>query len=131
MDVKLNKKLLLISIKYSSWIIGIIYLIQIILGMFEIQFVLLTYLFGISIFPIIVLIIFSIFLGFCVWHRLPLYYALTVNGINLIDYYIGIPVTNKWMLVIYLLIIGIFIIIGSFIKNRKNVRERNIKENSS
>lgn len=131
MEGRLNKKLLLISIKYSTWVIGIIYLIQIILGAFGVQSILLTYLFGASIFPLMVLIMFSVFLGFCIWHRLPLYYALTANGINLIDYYIGIPIVNKWMLIIYLLLVGIFMMIGCFIKNRNNARKGNITKGST
>lgn len=35
------------------------------------------------------------------------------------------------MLIIYLLLIGIFIIVGCFIKNKNNARERNITKSSS
>ena len=131
MDAKLNKKILLIILKYGSWLIGFAYFIEVILGCFGINSVILTILFGNGIIPIAFLIIFSIFLGFCIWHRLPLYYALTANCINLIDYYIGIPIINKWILIIYLLLIGIFILIGCFIKNRNNVRKRNLTKSSA
>lgn len=131
MDAKLNKKLLLILVKYGSWFIGLIYLLQICLDCLGIQSVLLTFLCGNGFLPILTLIAFSIFLGFCIWHRLPLYYALTANVINLIDYYIGIPIINKWMLIIYLLLVGVFIIVGCFIKNKNNVRKRNVKESNS
>lgn len=128
MEEKLNKKLLLVLVKYGTWLIGVAYFIQIILNCFGLYSFVLTYLFSVSIVPIITLIGFSIFLGFCIWHRMPLYYAITLDIINIIDYYIGIPVSNMWMLIICLLLIGLFILIGSYIKNRKNVSKRNIKE---
>ena len=131
MDAKLSKKLLLIVVKYGSWLIGLLSFIEIVLSCFGIQSALLTFVSGSPVIPILTLIAFSIFLGFCIWHRLPLYYALTANVINLIDYYVGIPITNKWMLILYLLLVGVFIIVGCFIKNRNNVRKRNIKENGS
>lgn len=131
MDAKLNKKLLLIVVKYGTWLIGVMYFIQIILGCFGIQSVLIMNLCFTPIIPLLTLLAFSIFLGFCIWHRLPLYYALTANVINLIDYYIGIPIINKWMLIIYLLLVGVFIIVGCFIKNKNNVRKRNVKESNS
>ena len=128
MEEKLNKKLLLVLVKYGTWLIGVSYFIQIILNCFGLYSFVLTYVFSVSIVPIIILIGFSIFLGFCIWHRMPLYYAITLDIINIIDYYIGIPVSNMWMLIICLLLIGLFILIGSYIKNKKNVSKRNIKE---
>lgn len=56
---------------------------------------------------------------------------LTADTINAIDFYIGIPVTGKWMLIIYLLLIGIFILIGCLIKNKKHAEERDSKKNST
>lgn len=131
MEEKLNKKWLLFVIKHSTWLIGFVYFLQIVFGCFGFQSIILTYLFSASIVPVIVLLLFSKFLGFCIWHRLPLYYMLTADTINAIDFYIGIPVTGKWMLIIYLLLIGIFILIGCLIKNKKHAEERDSKKNST
>lgn len=128
MDAKLNKKWLLFSIKYSSWIIGFGYFIQNVLSCFGIQFAILAFLFNVSIIPIIILILFSIFLGFCIYHRLPIYYAISANLINMYDFYIGFSISGKWILVIYLLLAGVCILIGCFIKNKQHVEERNTKE---
>ena len=131
MEENLNKKWLLFIIKHSTWIIGFFYFIQIVFGCFGFQSIILTYLFSASIVPVIVLLSFSRFLKFCIWHRLPLYYMLTADTINAIDFYIGIPVSAKWMLVIYLLLIGIFILVGCLIKNKTHAKERNSKKNST
>ncbi len=131
MEQKLNKKLLLLCVKYGTWLIGLTYFIQIVLDCFGIYSFLLTYLFSVSIVPIIVLLLFSIFLGFCIWHRMPLYYAILSDIINTIDYYFGIPITSMEILIIYILLIGVVILVGCFIKNKYNVRKRNVKESST
>ena len=131
MDGRLNKKLILITIKYGSWLIGIAYLIQVILSCFLMQSFIFSVLFSTSIFSVTLLCLFSYFLGFCIWNRLPLYYALSCNIINIIDYYIGIPVTNMWMLIIYLILLGIFIMFGAYIKNKKNNEQRTFNKNSA
>ena len=129
METKLNKKLLLILLKFMPWMIGIIYLIQIILSCFGIQLIWLTIIFGISIIPAILLCMMSNLLGFCIWHRLPLYYVVTIDLINAYDFYIGIPITNKYMLLIYLIIFGLFVLIGAYNKNKYNVNKRHIENN--
>ena len=131
METGLNKKLILILLKYSPWIIGVSYLLQCILVCFGIQSFILTSIFSISIFPIILLCLFSYFLGFCIWNRMPLYYATSCNIINIIDYYVEIPISNMWMLICYLILLGIFVTIGAYVKNKRNVRKRNPKESST
>ena len=131
MEGKLNRKLILFIVKYGTWMIGLAYLLQIMLTCFGIQSFILTDLFGLAIIPTIALLAFSFFLGFCYWHRLPIYYALSANIINIIDFYIGIPVIGKHMLIIYLLLAGLFIIIGCLIKNEEHAKERDSKKNST
>ena len=127
MEIRLNKDLILIAVKYGICLLGIIYIIQIILGCFGFQSVLLCYLFNISFFPAVILCLFSKFLGFCIWNRLPLYLALLLNVLNAIDYY-WLLLPNKLVLSIYLIIIGMFILYGSYVKNKNNVNKRNSKE---
>ena len=131
MEGNLNKKLILTVSKFGTWVIGISYFIQTILACFGIQLFLLNFLFSISVIPTFLLLTFSFFLGFCYWHRLPIYYALSINILNVIDFYIGLSVTSKWILIVYLLLIGLFVLIGCLIKNVKNVEERNLKKNST
>jgi hypothetical protein len=66
----------------------------------------------------------SVLLKFCIWHRLPLYYGASIDIINTIDYYITIPISNKSMLVWYLVITGIFILVGMYLKERHNAKNR-------
>ena len=130
MERKLNKKVLLATLKFSPWLIGIIYLIEIILSCFGIQLFVLHFICSASILPLLVILLFSFSLNYCFWHRFPIYITISNNVINFIDYYIGIPIYGKWMLIVYLISISLIALIGSYVKNKKNVKERNIKENS-
>lgn len=130
MEVNFNRNLILIVIKYGPWIIGLAYFIQIILACFGIQSIILTLLFSLSIIPCILLLLFSKLFGFCIWNRLPLYYTMLVNVLNLLDYY-WLMLPNKLALCIYLILLGIFVLIGGWIKNKNNVDKRNIEENTT
>lgn len=129
MERNLNKKLLLIVTKYAPWFISIGYVVELILAYFGYNSFLLACLFSTGIIPIILILLFSFQFGYCVWHRLPLYYTFTTNIINAFDFYFGIPVPNKSMLIIYLILLAIFALVGAYIKNKHNVRKRNTKEN--
>jgi len=66
----------------------------------------------------------SILLKFCIWHRLPLYYAITIDIINTVDYYFVIPISSKVLLLIYLVISIIFILVGMYLKEKHNAKNR-------
>lgn len=128
MDQKLKRKICLIFIKYIPWVIGLYYLIVSILSCYGINVIALSSVFSIGVIAILLVICLSLILQFCIWHRLPLYYAAIIEVLNGIDYYLLIPIPNKLMLIIYLIIFGIFILIGAYIKNEQNVkRKRNNK----
>ena len=131
MAKEFNKKLLLLSLKFAPWCLAFGYLLELILSCIGIYSVFLATLFGQSVFAIVIILLFSFSLGYCIWHRLPLYFIFTANIINIIDFYIGIPVTGKWMICIYLLLIGMFILVGCLIKNKTHVEKRNFKKNST
>lgn len=128
---KISYRVALLLVKYVPEIIAILYLIMLILSCFGINLVLLSSIASLSLLPAICLISFSILFKFCIWHRLPIYYVLFQNLINGIDFYLEIPVSNLWMLFIYLLITGIFILIGVWLKNKHNGKNRIIKKMSS
>lgn len=128
MDQKLKRKICLIFIKYTPWVIGLYYLIVSILSCYGINVIALSSVFSIGVIAILLVICLSLILQFCIWHRLPLYYAAIIEVLNGIDYYLLIPIPNKLMLIVYLIIFGIFILIGAYIKNEQNVkRKRNNK----
>lgn len=131
MDLRLNKSLLLITVKYIPCLIGIIFIIQNILLFIGIYNVILVTLCNTSIIPLVSLCLFSKLLGFCIWNRLPLYIPIAINLINLIDFYFPINLTIKLILNSILFILLITFIIGAIYKNYKNANKRNIKTDST
>ena len=78
---------------------------------------------GCSIFTLVFLYLTSYVFRFCLYHRLPLHY-ITVNLIlNVIDEYIGIPLSNRSLYAVYLIITFIFIMLLVY----EHCRKRNIK----
>lgn len=118
-------RLIKIIVKYIPFVIGSMYFVQSILFCFGIVIPWLTVIYRFSILSFICMFAMSILLKFCFWHRLPLYYGVIIDIINTIDYYLVIPISNKLMLVGYLTIAGIFILIGMYLKERHNVKNRN------
>ena len=50
----------------------------------------------------------SFIFKYCYIHRLPLYYMVINDLLNITDYYIGIPISVKSLLILHLLVIFIF-----------------------
>jgi hypothetical protein len=82
-------------------------------------------LFFLSPISIIFILSASFVFKFCIWHRLPIYYCLTIQLINLIDYYSPIVFTNSTMLFIYIILTIIFILLGMYFKNLQNGYKHN------
>ena len=122
---KVLAKITKIIVKYTPFIIAIGYLIMSILSCFGITIAILPILFRYSFCSFLCLLAMSFLLKFCIWHRLPLYYSAIVDILNTIDYYFVIPISSKSILIIYLIVFILFILIGMYLKERYNVKNRN------
>lgn len=118
-------KLCKIVVKYIPILIAIGYFITSITSCLGVFIGFIVPIYRLSILSFICLFACSKLLKFCIWHRLPLYYSILIDVINAIDYYIVIPILSKWMILIYLLITGIFILCGVYLKDRYNRINRN------
>ena len=109
------------TIKVIPMLLALVALTNTILSYFDIDAPILSYLGGVSILPLIFLYLSSYSFSFCEYHRMFLHYV-TLNWIlNIIDYYWGIPVSNKNLFLIYMIIAGIFmfVILYLYLKSRK------------
>lgn len=122
---KTEMKLAKIIVKYCPIIIAIFYFLSSILSCLGIGIYWITPIYYISFLPFLCLYACSKLLKFCIWHRLPLYYSISIDIINAIDYYIVIPIASKWMLLLYMLITGCFVLYGAWLKERYN-RYKNV-----
>lgn len=113
-EESLNKALYKIElwiIKIIPFVLALVCFTNTTLSYFGMDISFLSYLGGISMFPLVFLYLSSYVFRFCLFHRLPLHY-LSINLIlNVIDDYIGIPVSNRGMYSLYLMVTFIFIIL--------------------
>ena len=121
-------KIVLICIKYLPFVIGILYFLNTVLSYFNIDWYWITLVSGTSLLSILFMLLCSFAFKFCLYHRLPIYYILLNNIINWIDYKYRIPITNKNMFCLYIVITGItvFLMVFVYVKhNKRAVRKHN------
>lgn len=134
MDVEANLKskylykILLLILKGLPIIISFCYLFNTILSYFGYNIEVLSYLCGMSLFPWVFIYISTIVFRFCIYHRMFLYYILISDIINIIDYYIKIPISDFKLLMLHIIISGIslFLILYLYVNYyQKSAREDN------
>ena len=119
MDVEgnLNKvlyKLILYSVKVIPMLISGIYLLNTVLSYCNIDLPLFSYI--VQFLFIGFFYIASYAFKFCAWHRMFIHYISLVLILNIIDYHIGIPLSDRNILAAYLIISIVFLIITVILK---------------
>ena len=89
-----------------------------------------SYIFGMSLLPIIHMYISSIAYKFCKYHRMFIHYIVVNYSINIYDYYIGIPISDHNFFYVNILIIAIFLflILYYYLKSKKKENDIYYKE---
>lgn len=110
-------------IKIIPFVLALVCFINTTLSYLRIDIPFLSYLGSTALLPLIFLYISSYVFRFCLFHRLPLHY-ISINWVlNVFDEYIGIPLSNRDLYLLYLIIAFIFIILLVY----EHCRQRNIK----
>lgn len=120
---KMMYKLELICVKYVPILIALITLIDVILYYFDIDFELINYIAGTSFLTMIPMYIFSYVYKFCEYHRMFLHYIVVNKVVMMIDLYIGIPLGDFMLLVLYLIIAGIFAFLALYLHQKYGGRK--------
>lgn len=102
--------------KIIPFLMAICYLVNTILSYVGIDIPLLSLIGGMSILPLIYFISTSFAFRYCVYHRLPLYYIVIEDIIAYYDIYIGIPVSNRSLFSINIIIAGITLFLIIYLK---------------
>lgn len=104
MVAKLNRKQIykieLGFLKVIPILIAVIYTVSSFTSYFGLDIQLLSILGGTSFVPLMFILVSSFCFEFCIFHRIFIYYILALNCINYYDWYIGIPVSDKNLLII-------------------------------
>jgi hypothetical protein len=116
-------KTLLLLLKYIPIIIALFYIVNTLGALFGIDLPVLSNIAGMSLLTWVFMYLAALVFKFCIYHRMFLYYILVTDIINIIDYYIGIPVDSYGIVMIHSVVIGIllFIILYFYVKHNKKV----------
>ena len=115
---KLLYKIELYLVKVIPMIYALLSLLNTTLSYFDINTVILSYIGSVSFITLLFLYITSYVFKFCEYHRMFIHYTTITWILNIIDLYIGIPVSDIWYLGIQLIVAGIslFIILYLYVK---------------
>lgn len=113
-------KIELLVIKVIPFIIALCYLLNVVLSYIGLDTLILSFLGGLSVFPFIFLYLSSFVFRFCIYHRLPLYYIIVSECINYYDNLVGIPIDNKSLFTLNLIVAGVFILLIVYFKFKQH-----------
>ena len=116
-------KLELLCVKYVPIIIAAIVLLNAILARFDLYIDELNYIAGTSFLTLIPMYISSIVYKFCKYHRMFIHYILTHKIVATINMYIGIPLDDGMLLLLYLIIAGIFAFLALYLHQKYGGRK--------
>lgn len=97
------------------------YLLNTVLSAFGIYAGFLSHISGMSLLPWLFILIATYVFRFCVYHRMFLWYIIVSDVVNIIDYYIGIPISTFSIITLHFCITGLFLflILYAYVKCHK------------
>lgn len=116
-------KILLILLKYIPILIALCYVINTATAIIGIDIPVLSNIAGMSLFTWLFMYIAAWVFQYCIYHRMFLYYILVTDIINILDYYIGIPVDDFGIIMIHAVVVGVslFLILYLYVKHNKRI----------
>ena len=115
-----GRKLLIWIIKVVPTFLAIISVIYMILSMLGINCGALSILVGSSILSTTILLLFSFIFKFCFYHRIFIYYLYIIYILNLIDWYVLISISSKWLVSVSLILFIICAITALYLYMKKH-----------
>lgn len=114
-------KLELGLLKIIPMLLALVVFLNTTLSYIGIDLVILSYIGGVSLLPLIFLYLSSYVFQFCEYHRMFLHYVMVMDLVNIYDYYIGIPIGDLQIFCLYIIVAGIslFIILYLYVESHK------------
>lgn len=122
------RRITLYTIKVIPMLLAAVTLLNTLLSYFDIDIPLLSYIGGVSLLPLLFLYLSSYAFKFCEYHRMFLHYVSVTWILNIVDYYIGIPVSNKNMFLLYMVITCLFLFLILYFHQKSIKDKRNKKQ---
>ena len=104
-----KSKLFIGFLKILPMVLAGLFLLNTVLSYFYIDWTLLSYLASVGLIPWLFIMAASYKLHFCEHHRMFLWYILANNILCWIDYEYTIPVSNKGLFLIHIIVAGLFL----------------------
>ena len=98
---KKKMKVFVLVSKVLPMVLALCHLLNCVFGCFGWNNIILCYISGISILTVGYLYLVSYLIKLCGYYRMFLHYCVIIDVINIYDYYIGIPISNIKLLMVY------------------------------
>lgn len=121
---KNNYKIFLLITKYLPYLISFCYMLNTLLSLCGIDIYILSIIASMGMLTTIYMLSTSIVFKYCLYHRLPIYYVIVNDVINWIDWTIGIPIDDKWFIIISILLMFITIVSSTILYLKEKKRKR-------
>lgn len=102
-------KLMLGVMKIIPMLLALCDVLNMVTDYFGIELSIFSILGGVSVLPLLFFYLVSFVFRYCIYHRLFLHYILVNNLLVYYDYYIGIPVEDRTMFLIHMIVAGLFL----------------------
>jgi len=119
---KISYRLFLFTLKAIPYVIALFYILFTVGCYFGVELNVIGYIASCSILTWLFLYISSFIFKFCIYHRLPLYYILLNDVINTMDTYIHLPISTNSFFLLYIWLIGIFILLYVYLRVKNYAR---------
>ena len=104
-------KLFLGFLKVIPMMMAGLFLLNIVLSYFDIDYSIISYLAGVGLIPWLFILVASYTLRFCEYHRMFLWYILLNNIICWIDNNYKLPVSDRGYVVLHFILAGVFLFV--------------------
>lgn len=129
---KLQRRLHKITIgvlKVIPILLAFISLLNCTLSYFGIDLILLSYIGCTSLLPLVFLYLSSYCFGFCSYHRMFLHYVVVSDIIAAVDYNIGLPISDRGLFSLNIIIAGITLYIVLYLHQHDRNNKRTVAKN--
>jgi hypothetical protein len=125
---KSSHKLLLATLKFIPMVTAVMYFLNTLFAFFGIDTPLFSHISGMSLLPWLFILLATYVFRFCAYHRMFLWYILITDLLNILDYYVGIPMESFRLLAVHLLItcLFMFLILITYVKCHQEHLEKTV-----
>lgn len=98
-------------------------LVNTVFSFYGVRFDVLSMFGGVSFLNLVFLYLVSYVFKFCIYHRMFLHYVLVTDMLNVIDFYIGISLSDRALFGAYIAITGIFLFFILYFYRKRNAED--------